>query len=510
MLCYLAEITAYDASIGGTRTLYYSTDGYTSLPSDTPANQHYEARLDQPGLMRRDIYSQGTTAGSSTTGYGVLELINLGDLDALANYGFDGRQFRILLGDSEAALSTFSVILSGTMEQPEFTFAKLTIRIRDRLAELDKTCQSVLYTGTNSGASGLEGTASDIKGHPKPKLFGQVFNISPPLVNSSQLIYQISDSAIQSIDAVYDQGVALTAGAAYSSISDMTTNAPTAGQYRVYAAGGYLRLGSSPVGQLTCDATQGATTAARTTAQILKSLALLSGTVLSADIYSADVTALDAAASAPIGIWLSNGENIKSAMDEVATSVGAWFGFDRLGRLRMGQLTVPTGSPVLTLTEQDISEMERTATADTDKGVPAYQVRLGYQRNYTVVQQDFKAGITQDRVNWLAQDYRMVSATDVATQTVHLLAPVIERNTLLVNAADAATECARVLALYKDRRDHLTVKTRVNAGINSAIDLTDTVKVQINRFGYNSGKLFRVIGIQPDYRIGKLELTLWG
>ena len=511
MLTYLAEIEAYDAALPGVRTLYFSTHGFTSKASDTPASTFYEPKLKQPGLMRRDVFSQGATGGASTTGYGLIELVNLGTLDVLADYGFDGRNFRILLGDVDAARSSFTTVIKGTMEQPEFTWQNLTIRIRDRVAEFDRTIQTTLYAGTNALPAGLEGTANDLKGKPKPKVYGQVFNISPPMVNTARLIYQVNDGAIASLDQVYDQGVALTAGAVYSSQADMETNAPAAGTYRVWLAGGYFRLGSSPVGPITASVTQGASAADRTVAQIIKTIATGPGGITVGDIVAADVTALDTATgSAVVGIYLSEGETIKSALDSLTNSVGAWYSFDRLGQLRMAQLTAPSGAAAATFTRQEIIDIERTATADTDKGVPAYQVRLGYAKNYTVLSSGLAAGATAAFKAWLAEDYRAVSATDSAVLTAHLLSPVLEFQTLLVDATAAQTEATRRLTLYKSRKDRINLKVKVLPGVTDTIDLGNVVTVKIDRFGYTSGKLFRVIGIQPDYRIGTLDLTLWG
>jgi hypothetical protein len=511
MLIYLAEIEAYDASISGVRTLYFSTHGFTSKASDTPASTFYEPKLKQPGLMRRDVFSKGSTGGASTTGYGLIELVNLGTLDSMADYGFDGRNFRVLLGDSKAARASFTTVIKGTMEQPEFTWQSLTIRIRDRLAELDRPIQTTLYAGSNALPAGLEGTADDLKGKPKPKLYGKVFNVSPPIVNTARLIYQLNDGPLASLDQVYDQGVALTAGAVYSSQADMETNAPSAGTYRAWLAGGYFRLGSTPAGPITASATQGSVAADRTAAQIIKSIVTGPGGIAAGDIVAADVTALDSATgSATLGIYLSENETINSALDALSNSVGAWYSFDRLGQFRMAQLNAPSGASVATFTQQEIIDIERTATADTDKGVPAYQVRLGYAKNFTVITSGLATSVGAAFKAWLAEDYRTVFATDSSVLTAHLLSPVLSFDSLLTDSGAAQTEATRRLNLYKNRKDRINLTVKVLPGTTDTIDLGNVVTLKVDRFGYTLGKLFRVIGIQPDYRIGTLDLTLWG
>ena len=46
---YVAEITAYDPAISGTRVLRYCTGtGYTTGAADSPAHTFYEPRIEQP------------------------------------------------------------------------------------------------------------------------------------------------------------------------------------------------------------------------------------------------------------------------------------------------------------------------------------------------------------------------------------------------------------------------------------------------------------------------------
>lgn len=62
------------------------------------------------------------------------------------------------------------------------------------------------------------------------------------------------------------------AAGTYASQADLLDDdlQPEPGTYKLYAAGGYIRLGSPPVGQVTVDATQGATAADRTAAALFR------------------------------------------------------------------------------------------------------------------------------------------------------------------------------------------------------------------------------------------------
>lgn len=511
-MIYLAEITAYDPAISGERVLRYATEGYVTSPSETPPNTFYEPRIQQPALMRRDAFSGKTTGGESRVGYGEMVLVNNdGGLDGLMDYGFDGRQIILRLGEPGAAYpGGFTTVLTGTMEQATFEWDKISVRLRDRQAELDKPVQTALYAGNNSLPNGLEGMSDDLKGKPKPRVYGQTLNVSPPCVNTARQIYQVNDGAVASVAAVYDRGMALATGADYTSQSDMETNAPAAGAYRAWPTGGYFRLGASPAGQITADVTQGATAADRTAAQVVKTIVTGPGGIAAGDVSAADIAALDTANSAVIGIWLPDGGNIRAALDQICQSVGAWWGFDRAGQLRLRRLDLPSGAPAATLTVDEIIKIERTVSGDSGRGVPAWRVSVGHSQNHTVQGSDIAGAVTDARRAWLREARRTAASEDAAVKTLHPLAPDLVFDSLFVTESAAQTEAARRLALHKTRRDTYIVRARLDAELAASIDLGAVVELMLARFGLAAGKLFAVIGLQTDLRVNALDLTLWG
>ena len=103
--------------------------------------------------MRRDIFSNGTTMGQSRVGFGEVLLVNLdGGLDYMIDYGYDGRSIIIRYGDETASYpSGFTTVFKGTMEQASFEFKQVSIKIKDRQAELaSKKFQLTKYTGGNT------------------------------------------------------------------------------------------------------------------------------------------------------------------------------------------------------------------------------------------------------------------------------------------------------------------------------------------------------------------------
>lgn len=503
-LIYLAELTCATDSAGTISVERFGTMGYNTLPSDTPASTHYAPRIKQPALIQRDMYANGKAFGRSSIGYGELVLANAdGGLDYLMPYGVDGRAITIKLGDSAAAYSTFTTVLSATMEQIDFSDKTATVRLKDKMLLLDKPVAATLYAGTNVLPAGIEGTA-DIKGKNKPLLLGNCTNVAGVLCNTSKLIYQVSSAAVNAISAVYDRGAALTVGTTYTSQADMEANAPASGNFRAWPAGGCFRLGSSPTGQVTADVTQGAAAANRTTAQVLSALASAVGVTA----YAADVTALDAINSAEVGIYIDDNITASDAMDAVAASIGAWYGFDSAGNLRMGQLQSPSGVSVASLTKSEIISIARITARDETKGLPAWRVQLGYLKYWTVQGTDLAGAVTADRRALLAEQYRTSASEDAAVKTQYLMAPTVERNGLLVSSSAAATESARLLALLKVKRD--TYDCTVRTSDIASLDIGKVITITHPRYGLSGGKQFVILGLRADFQANAVQLTIWG
>ncbi|HEY8360499.1 MAG TPA: hypothetical protein VIL30_23845, partial [Ramlibacter sp.] len=233
-----------------------------------------EARLKATGVYRRDMYAANRLRGAFAINDAVAVLENTdGGLDTvMSTRCFDGNA-AILFEQDPVTLDVLYTYPYGTFitEQPIVDEGEVTIAMHDMRHVLDRNLVGIRYAGTNSGSplAGVEGGAEDLKGAPKPLVLGRVFNITPVLVNTTRLIYQVTGVDPSGIGGnvggvagglsgawsltVYDMRSPLTAGANYTSQADMEANPPAAGQYRVWPAGGCFRLGSSPAGRVTCD-----------------------------------------------------------------------------------------------------------------------------------------------------------------------------------------------------------------------------------------------------------------
>lgn len=236
---FLVVLEPYDPDTSSVKTLYYSSHGFVTEPSDTPANTFYEPRLKSAFSFQRSLFSSGKLSGRSVPGNGSIVLNNDdGGLDALANYAWGGRRVRVYLGGFRFALSDFGLIFDGTAETISFGDADLTINLRDLSHLFDREMQTLTF----AGIGGTEGS-SDLAGKRKPMPLGVVRNVAPIYLgpDTGQHLFAVGSGPIIGVLGVYDRGAALTYNAA-----------PGAGEYSVNLEAGIITLGGSFDGPITC------------------------------------------------------------------------------------------------------------------------------------------------------------------------------------------------------------------------------------------------------------------
>ncbi|MFZ6644416.1 hypothetical protein ACO0LO_01760 [Undibacterium sp. TJN25] len=488
-------ISAYRLSTGQIESLTYADDGFTTTPNDTPPNAYFEPRLTDAPRLSRTLFDRTATYGASKSTPGDISLVNQDHaLDVLlTDYAVGGRTFEVRSGIIGTPFASWPVIMTGQLDDMKESDGSISIVVHDRMTDLQKTLIRPTYAGDNVLPLGVEGTKDDLKGQYKPRVYGSVLNISAKRVNTSKLVFQVSDTATPAT-IVYDNGSALTKGADYTTLDDMIATAPAVGNFRCFQ--GYFRLGSSPVNVVTADVTTSETRAG----SLLQMIAVDAGIPL-ADINTADVAALNAANSAVCGVWADTTTTAQELMDQLASSIGAWYAFDRSNKLRMGRVIAPTGTPMATWGDDAIESLNLQ-----EAGIPAWHVILQYGRNYTVNQQP-AGGVAEARKAFLAQEYRQAEKSNTDTKTPWPAAQELTFQTQLVNEADATAECARQLTLYGARR--LTLSVEIPLSELGAADLGNVVGLDVDRYNLR-GKPLLVIGLDGGADNGVAKLTLWG
>ncbi|HEV7415141.1 MAG TPA: hypothetical protein VGN98_03230, partial [Tianweitania sediminis] len=340
-------------------------------------------------------------------------------------------------------------------------------------------------------------------------------NVPAVAANSFDHIFSVGQNGLSGVAAVRDRGVALTySGNDYTTVTALRTASILSGRYSTARNFGLIRTSQAPVGELTVDPVENATrTAAATAGRVLQRAGLVSGV----DFLPADIAALDALNAAEVGYWVGTSETTAlQVVSDILNSIGAAIVPDRTGVFRMFRLDDPSAkTPLMTLSEDEILEpgtrgVERLATGDQGKGVPAWQVTVNYAQNYTVMR---KADL--DQVNTPAafktfaqEEWRKAVAKDEAVKARHLLATELTFNTWLMTEAAAQAEANRRLALHSVGRDRF--KVPVKSRFVEAVDIGSIVALQMNRFGLQAGKSFAVIGIAENFQTGITTLDLWG
>lgn len=510
------------SSIGGETTLYFSSDVYT--PSDTPGE--FLNVIANPGDYNRNLFTAGRTGGRSQIGGGELVLVNAdGGLDQFLEYGYDGRDFSIKVSEIDGLYAATTTFLKGTVEQEHFSWSQVTLRMRDRQLSLDVPIQTVKYAGDNDWPNGVEGTADDIKGKPKPKCFGDVFNVEPVLVNAAKLIYQVHDKRIEGIGAVRDRGETLGVGIQRATLQELLDNTPANGTFDYYygssSDGAYLRVNLVPQ-KIRCDVLGDKSdgTYRSTVSDIVKHLATTLGGIPATEVNETDFMDLNTANSSTVGVWIVEETTIGQVIDELCASIGAWWRFDRLGIMRVARFGAAT-TPVRTMrrfadgepaaqSDIDMLNIERVQSNDPGNGLPVYLVKIRYKRNWAKQEGgDFADAVPLSLQSLYSQEWREVIARDDSVKVQHPLAVELIIDTALATETAAQTEATRLLNLYKSKRKNYVVTASLTADIITNVDLATEVQIVADRFGLSGGANGVIVSIEELTATRKATMTVW-
>lgn len=299
----------------------------------------------------------------------------------------------------------------------------------------------------------------------------------------------------------------------YASEADLLDDelAPTLGTYGVFldAGGSYIRLGAEPAGEITCDATSGSSLANRYAGKVFTFVLTRAG-FSAGEWDTSDITTLDAAADYVVGFWTDEETTFADVLDKIAASVGAGWFVDRAGVYRIKQLLLPTGTPAMDFVASDLKKPLRLVRpSESGGGVPTYQRKVRYAKNYTAQASDVAAGVTSERRAFLAGEWREAAETDTAILTANLLAKSQSEDSLLADEADAEAEATRRQVISGTQRRWFELDVALDDE-TFALDLNNVVSLTHSRHGLSGGESFRILGIDTRGEDRELMLTVWG
>tara|TARA_R110001606_G_scaffold118915_3_gene249730 strand:+ start:228 stop:1670 length:1443 start_codon:yes stop_codon:yes gene_type:complete len=459
----LVEAKYYDTS---EKVRYMATHSFVSKPTDTPANIVYDDLIVSVPTIQSQV--------GMAFGVGDIDLVNDGSLDVWLNDAWDGRGLSLLIGDPTWARDDFRQIASLVTESFEVVNNnKMRLRVRDKREKLNINTQNNYYT------------SGEAFGKPIPLTVGQVFNLTPVLINASTHQYQVHDGQINAISQVRDSGVSVS----------FTAN---------LSAGTFV-LSSQPSGVITCDV-QGAKpsgTYLTKTADIVEYLSKREALV-TADIDAASIASFNTTVPYTVGFYIASRQNLISVIDKLMNSVGSYWLFNRAGKMVLWQLNNLTNSPSAYFDSDDVLD---NTFKFVSSNLPYARAAIGYHKNFT--RQTNLAGSVNEANRNLYQGDNLISTADNSSIiTAHPLAVKPEPlDTLITTLTNANTESARVLALNNAVR--FVYEATFSTG-PFEIKLGDEISVVYPRFGFENGKNVIVVGLdeQPSSNKIKVRFTL--
>lgn len=490
---WLLDIEALDGQ-GSPTILRYSNAEYSG-------ENYYEPRLKQPGLFQEGLFSNNILPAQRSS-VGVSKLINVdGFLNFLVDYAIDGRSITLSFFDGETVQEAFT----GTCERFDFSRTEVSVVMRAPSDILNVSRNFTEYLGTNIAPDGLEGTENDLKGNPKPRLYGEGRNITPILVNSQKLIYQVSDINC-TILSVRDNGVELEFDGTYNSLTELETLPPDendwedwmppAGTYRRYE--GYVRLGVEPSGQLTVDA-DGPNTLL---GDVFEYVSNEAGVVLSSG--KAELNTFG-----NCRLLATQEENYIQLLDRLALSAGCYWRRRSDGDLEVGLVPTPDENNIsLFIEDYMIIDMNRSASGGGSNGLPIYRVEVQADRIESV-QKDLSGSADAELRARVASQYRKANAQDLSVQSRHPLSTEFTLSSDLSSLSSAQNVADNILSLLSPRRDVVSVQINLSRD-NLSLPLLSTVRLQTIRLGYDNGRDMLVVEKTFNPVKNKLSLLLWG
>lgn len=501
--------------VSGT-TIRVATEEFATGPTDSSPNVSFFGDLEKPLRHHRSIID-GSKIGGMSSGYGEIVISNAsGDYDAYANT-LDGAHVIARMGQRGASFDSFITLYDGLVDGvatgDEDT---LTLHIFDDNKRLEIPAQPSIYGGTG----GIDGDAN-VKGKRKPVGIGVPFNVSAPLIDAVNLVYQYHDGngstgAGSIVYDVRDRGVSLTANATpdYASYAALIAATITPGRYAGCAALGIVRFGAKPDGLVTvtaqCAVSNGliagggvAGTQFNDTARGIHYLLTISSANVVVDFGS--VIALTAAQPAFIAYWIGpdDQKTLRDAIHELSNGILAFAGFRRDRTFDMGLIALPTGSPLASYTGDgtgvDFFTL-RQIPLPSGMSPPPYRIRAAYSVNWTR-QQDVDATVLVGVATLAKDPYSIATSTNsslsASIQAAHPQAQDIDVWPSFFNfSADAVAFCNSVLTLFGGAtRSLFEVTVPADA---YALNLNNPILVTDTRYGLSGGLALALVSIDDN------------
>lgn len=476
---------------------YFSTIGYTSLPTDTPASTSFQARIKGSISYEREVGCSVWRNSGTRVAIGSIMLLNTdGGLDAqLAQQWRDriGTLQRGLQGESYDGQDHVAYVVVDSITTPEQY--RVELKLRDKGALLEVAAQQNVY--------GVIASVPELEGTPKPFGFGSLEGVPLTLVHAGNLDFDLLDETPTDITEVTDEGVILEEGVEWQ-------ESPASGVYGV-------RLLENPgPGGKQVAALQGPSVGSMLIEQLPDVIAYLlnrsEGRVYPDEVDPYSIDELNALAPYKLCWWCRDATTIASILTQIMDSFMGWWYFDRLGNLRVGRLEAPedmSESAILELTKLNIKG-GITPRLDT---APGLSDSVAFARNWSPYEAiaGGVAALEPARAARIRAPYQVRRGVNTLHPTYAHAIGAPPMMTCLSDGADAQTEADRRTALYSIERYFYDVpKAFIEGSLVYTLEPGDTVLVTNERFGFGNSKPLKVVSAKGLLDSSSEPLVLWG
>ena len=503
---------------GSEVVIYLSSVGYTSSDASVSYLPYLTGNIQTTESLSID--------GSLSMSFGDIELNNPnGDLDDWLDstkFVWVNRPIQIYLGDPrwsllnlaaihDTAVSGFEKIFDGIIADIDSSSREsLNLKVRDKLNRLNEPVTDVTL-GTYGTWVGGQTNQDSIR----PLIFGEVFNISPMLVDPPNLEYMFNAGNTEAILEVRDTG-----GSLYTDPSVYTKLDTPISNVIVDLVNGKFKLKQPAKGTITASV-QGVKNSIN-----LDTGALVSGTYVNniANLVALIVTQYGPVASRLsasdldlanlkafsinsnnlqlVGLNIADRTNILNACQELLASTNAQLFMTRKGLLQLLQLGTTTSDASVNITDRDILHHSLQISNRTEV---IAATKIGYCRNYTPQTALISSLPAAHNVMFNDEWYSTTVIDETVKTNYKLDSSPIQKDTALIKSTDAVALATRLNNYFKAPK---TVYSFTGTSTLLSLKLGQAVVLTHNRFGLNLGKSGQVISLSPNWQTGTINVEV--
>lgn len=503
-----AEVTVYNVVALSDVTIYLSTVGYITTSADVSYLPIIVGGIKFTETLAID--------GQATLSFGDIELSNIsGTYDSWLDptkYIWNNRSIKIYLGDPQwvtanitAIRTDFELIFDGVVAGIDSRSSnRLNIKIRDKLERLNTPLtETKLGTYGTWGTLGSGQTNQDVT---LPIVFGEVFNITPMLIDPALLEYSFNLGESEQLIEIRDNGIPIYNS---STLTGATVNLTTSKFTLTKRPSGTVTVSVQGV-KSSINLTTGAIVAGTYSNNIANLIALIvrnyGKTLTKFAANELDLTNLSAFAAntQSVGLYITDGTNTLVACQALASSIGAQLFITRKGLLQLLRVGVPSSVASVAITTNDIilnsiSISNRTEVVSSTK--------IGYCKNYTI-EDPLQTSIPVSHKDLYSKEneWYTKTVTDSVTRSIYKLdTDPTQKDTLLLVGSEAEAEATRLNNYYKVPR---TVYRFTGTAKLLSLQLGQPVTLAIPRFGLDAGVSGQVVSLSPSWGTSTIEIEV--